>query len=124
MSKIFSPFADGSIVEPKDFVGRRDIIEKFEPYLKDSINGNPNYFLITGEYYIGKSSFLKYLSFYAKEKYKIISCSWLFVLFCLCFLNRLGVKFVNFVIWQPLIFTRHVCEFCTCNSSINVITAL
>ena len=29
-------------VEPKDFVGRRDIIEKFEPYLKDSINGNPN----------------------------------------------------------------------------------
>lgn len=77
MSKIFSPFADGSIVEPKDFVGRRDIIEKFEPYLKDSINGNPNYFLITGEYYIGKSSFLKYLSFYAKEKYKIISCSWL-----------------------------------------------
>ena len=71
MSKIFSPFADGSIVEPKDFVGRRDIIEKFEPYLKDSINGNPNYFLITGEYYIGKSSFLKYLSFYAKEKYKI-----------------------------------------------------
>lgn len=50
MSKIFSPFADGSIVEPKDFVGRRDIIEKFEPYLKDSINGNPNYFLITGEY--------------------------------------------------------------------------
>lgn len=77
MSKIFSPFADGSIVEPKDFVGRRDIIEKFEHYLKDSINGNPNYFLITGEYYIGKSSFLKYLSFYAKEKYKIISCSWL-----------------------------------------------
>ena len=77
MSKIFSPFADGSIVEPKDFVGRRDIIEKFEPYLKDSINGNPNYFLITGEYYIGKSSFLKYLSFHAKEKYKIISCSWL-----------------------------------------------
>lgn len=45
MSKIFSPFADGSIVEPKGFVGRRDIIEKFEPYLKDSINGNPNYFL-------------------------------------------------------------------------------
>ena len=28
MSKIFSPFADGSIVEPKDFVGRRDIIDK------------------------------------------------------------------------------------------------
>ena len=44
MSKIFSPFADGSIVEPKDFLGRRDKIEKFEPYLKDSIKGNHNNF--------------------------------------------------------------------------------
>ena len=44
MSKIISPIADGGTVEPEDFVGRKDIIEKFEPYLKDSINGNPNYF--------------------------------------------------------------------------------
>lgn len=77
MSKIISPFADGGIVEPEDFVGRRDIIEKLEPFLKDSLNGNPHYFLITGAPTIGKSSFLKYLSFYSKERYKIISCSWL-----------------------------------------------
>lgn len=75
MSKNFSPFADGCTVEPEDFVGRRDIIKKFEPYLKQSVKGTPNYFLITGEQDIGKYSFLNYLSFYCKEKFKIISCS-------------------------------------------------
>ena len=36
-------------------------LSAFTPTWTFPKNGNPNYFLITGEYYIGKSSFLKYL---------------------------------------------------------------
>ena len=63
MSKIYSPFNDSyGSCDPKQFVGRNELLEEFENHLTKNIEENEHYFLITGNYGMGKSSFLRYFS--------------------------------------------------------------
>ncbi|MBR5503619.1 MAG: hypothetical protein IKV87_04170 [Methanobrevibacter sp.] len=77
MSKIYSPFNDSSFeaCSPKQFVGRKDLLEEFENHLTKNIGENEYYFLITGNYGMGKTSFLRYFSEYLKNNYDFLTCS-------------------------------------------------
>ena len=54
----YNPFKPGSIIHPGMFAGRADELKNLERSLFQTINGNPEHFLIHGERGIGKSSLL------------------------------------------------------------------
>jgi len=54
----YNPFKPGSIIHPGMFAGRADELRNLERSLFQTLNGNPEHFLIHGERGIGKSSLL------------------------------------------------------------------
>jgi len=67
-----SPFTPGTMVNPKDFVGREEIIRNIIKYIPAVINGKNRNFYIVGNRGIGKSSLAYYLADLLKENYSII----------------------------------------------------
>lgn len=67
-----SPFTPGTIVDPKDFVGREDIIENIVKYIPTVISGKNRNFYVVGNRGIGKSSLSYYLASFLEENYSII----------------------------------------------------
>lgn len=67
-----SPFTPGSIVNPKDFVGREDIISDIIKHVPTVMNGKNRNFYIVGNRGMGKSSLSYYLADLLKENYSII----------------------------------------------------
>jgi len=67
-----SPFQPEEPVKPENFQGRKEIIEKYLPYIKQSANGNSQHFFITGKRGMGKTSLAAYLNEYAKHKYQMV----------------------------------------------------
>lgn len=54
-----NPFTPGHTVDPQFFAGRKEEIEKFKMFLKNTREGNPMNLAILGERGIGKSSLLR-----------------------------------------------------------------
>lgn len=73
ISKIHSPFEEYDSVDPKNFVGRTDIINNFISKVSRDSNKKLNCFLITGNKEMGKSSLLDYLKTYAEEELGFLS---------------------------------------------------
>ena len=67
-----SPFTPGTMVNPKDFVGREEIISDIIKYIPAIINGKNRNFYIVGNRGMGKSSLAYYLADLLKENYSII----------------------------------------------------
>jgi len=64
----YNPFRPNSIINPGMFVGRIEEIRAIERCIFQTINGNPQHFLIQGERGIGKSSLLYYVERIAEGK--------------------------------------------------------
>ena len=67
-----SPFTPGTMVNPRDFVGREEIIKDIIKYIPSVINGKNRNFYIVGNRGMGKSSLAYYLADLLKENYSII----------------------------------------------------
>lgn len=67
-----SPFTPGTMVDPRDFVGREDIIENIVKYIPTVISGKNRNFYIVGNRGMGKSSLSYYLASFLEENYSII----------------------------------------------------
>jgi len=68
----YNPFKPGSIVHPGMFAGRVDELGILERSLFQTINGNPEHFLIHGERGIGKSSLLLVVNYFARGDVKTL----------------------------------------------------
>lgn len=68
----YNPFKPGSIVHPGMFAGRVDELKILERSLFQTINGNPEHFLIHGERGIGKSSLLLVVNSFARGDVKTL----------------------------------------------------
>ena len=62
----FNPFVPNGIAFPGMFFGRSDEIGTIEQSLFQTLNGNPQHLLISGERGIGKSSLLNYADLIAR----------------------------------------------------------
>ncbi len=62
----FNPFVPNGIAYPGMFIGRLDEIQTIEQALFQTLNGNPQHLLLTGERGIGKSSLLFYADLVAR----------------------------------------------------------
>lgn len=67
-----SPFTPATMVSPKDFVGREDILENIVKHIPTIISGKNRNFYLVGNRGMGKSSLSYYLADLLKEKYSII----------------------------------------------------
>lgn len=67
-----SPFTPGTIVDPKDFVGREEIIKNIVKHILTVIRGKNRNFYIVGNRGMGKSSLSYYIADFLKENYSII----------------------------------------------------
>ncbi|MBE6493551.1 MAG: hypothetical protein E7Z84_02940 [Methanosphaera stadtmanae] len=67
-----SPFTPGTIVDPKDFVGREEIIKNIVKHIPTVIRGKNRNFYIVGNRGMGKSSLSYYIADFLKENYSII----------------------------------------------------
>lgn len=75
MSKIYPPFNDSiGGCNPKQFVGRIDLLKEFEAHFTKNIKKDKHYFLITGNYGMGKTSLLRYCEDYLKTDYGFLTC--------------------------------------------------
>ncbi len=70
----YNPFRPGGIVSPGMFSGRAEELIGLESALFQTMQGNPNHFMISGERGIGKSSLLFYLQCIAKGQIKPLTC--------------------------------------------------
>ena len=68
----YNPFKPGSIIHPGMFAGRVDELNALERSLFQTINGNPDHFLIHGERGIGKSSLLLVVNSFARGDVKTL----------------------------------------------------
>lgn len=64
----YNPFRPGSIVTPGMFKGRLEELSSIEGSLFQTLNGNPQNFLIEGERGIGKSSLMLFVEYLARGK--------------------------------------------------------
>ena len=53
------PYIPEQVVDPDDFIGRSEEIEKFETFLDFSIKGKPRNIAIIGDWGIGKTALLR-----------------------------------------------------------------
>ncbi|MGL6299185.1 MAG: ATP-binding protein [Methanobacteriaceae archaeon] len=68
-----SPFQPEEPVHPENFEGRKEIIEKYMPYINESAKGRARHFFVTGTRGMGKTSLASYFSDIAERKCKMIS---------------------------------------------------
>lgn len=67
-----SPFQPEEPVFPENFEGRKEIIEKYLPYLNQSVNGRSQHFFVTGKRGMGKTSLASYFKEIAERKCKMV----------------------------------------------------
>ncbi|MDR3291398.1 MAG: ATP-binding protein [Methanobrevibacter sp.] len=67
-----NPFNPDSPVDPNNFEGREDILEKNIKILMETKHNKPKHFFITGNRGMGKSSLASYFKDYAEKKLKYI----------------------------------------------------
>ncbi|MDR3062597.1 MAG: hypothetical protein LBU40_00470 [Methanobrevibacter sp.] len=67
-----SPFQPQGPVDPENFEGRKEIIEKYSPYLNQSAHGIPQHFFIFGKRGMGKTSLAGYFKDYSERRNKMM----------------------------------------------------
>ncbi|MCL2114718.1 MAG: ATP-binding protein [Methanobrevibacter sp.] len=67
-----SPFQPESPVKPENFEGRKEIIDKNLPFLRQSASGRPTHFLIKGKRGMGKTSLAEFFNNIAEKEYKMV----------------------------------------------------